>query len=137
MFPRLSSRDLDTRCVSALVNPARILVVDDDPDVVSTLKAVLEILGYDVPTALDGVEALEVASRQSTQLVITDIAMPKMDGVALCIALKADPLTAHIPIIVHSARHELPPALKLCVEAFLRKPASMDEFEQLVRVHLP
>jgi CheY-like chemotaxis protein len=82
---------------------ASILIVDDN---VLNLKLAADVLaseGYEVSTALDAEEALEIIRRNSTDLILMDVELPKMDGLALTKKLKDDPLTKHIKIIVLTA----------------------------------
>lgn len=79
--------------------PKKILVVDDEPDLVSMLKARLEANNYEVATAFDGEEGLSKAKKEKPDLIVLDIMMPKMDGMMLAEALKQGKETADIPII--------------------------------------
>ncbi|MBI5526134.1 MAG: response regulator [Deltaproteobacteria bacterium] len=81
----------------------RILLVDDDPDFVEAVKAVVTNGGYDVDVAYDGKEALEKAAKQKPDLVILDVMMPVMNGHEACNALRADPATSQIPVILLTA----------------------------------
>lgn len=82
----------------------RILVVDDEIYIVHILDFSLGMEGYEVITALDGEEALKKASETKPDLIVLDIMMPKMDGYETCKALKADPATKDIPVILLSAK---------------------------------
>src|SRR5579871_3721426 len=77
---------------------ATVLVVDDDPATVSFLEAALSVEGYEVLAALDEA-ALRVAHEQQPNVILLDLMMPGMDGVEVSQRLRADPVTAHIPII--------------------------------------
>lgn len=85
----------------------RILIVDDNRSLVLAAERVLQKEGFDVITALDGLEGLEKARTEKPDLVILDIMMPKMDGYEVCRHLKSDPATAQIPIIILSAKGEI------------------------------
>lgn len=76
-----------------------ILLVDDNKEVLSYLCSIFQN-DYDVDRASDGVDALEKAQRTPPDIVLSDIAMPKMDGKELCQTLKSNPLTKHIPVIL-------------------------------------
>lgn len=78
---------------------ALILVVDDDADVVLTIKNSLIRAGFQVACANDSDDALEILRRQRPDLILLDIAMPGMDGIELCRRLRANPLTSHISIL--------------------------------------
>ncbi len=82
----------------------RILVVDDEVAIVRMLKERLESAGFEVLTAYDGAQAVEVAQRESPDLIIMDVSMPRMDGLTAANLLRSDPTTAHIPIVMLTAR---------------------------------
>jgi two-component system alkaline phosphatase synthesis response regulator PhoP len=82
----------------------RILVVDDEIYIVHILDFSLGMEGYEVVTALDGEQALEKAKETTPDLIVLDIMMPKMDGYETCKALKANPDTKDIPVILLSAK---------------------------------
>lgn len=86
--------------------PPRILVADDHPLNRDILRARLVAQGYEVVTAVDGEEALAVAREQQPDLILLDIMMPKVDGIAVCRQLKADPGLPFIPIIMVTAKVE-------------------------------
>jgi len=80
-----------------------ILLVDDDPDFVDAVKAVVEAGGYHVEVAYDGKEALEKVAESKPDLIILDVMMPVMNGHEACKKLKEDPATAEIPVILLTA----------------------------------
>lgn len=84
--------------------PARILVVDDDRSIIKVLRGYLEQAGYQVLTAEDGETALHVLRREQPDLVILDLMMPEVDGFAVLDALRGNPETANIPVIVATAK---------------------------------
>ncbi|HVE45247.1 MAG TPA: response regulator [Acidimicrobiales bacterium] len=83
---------------------SRVLVVDDDPVIQNLLRVNFEMEGYEVIIAGDGVEGLERARRDRPHIIVCDIMMPRMDGLAVARELKADPATAGIPILLLSAK---------------------------------
>ncbi|SDK86390.1 PAS domain S-box-containing protein [Maridesulfovibrio ferrireducens] len=87
-------------------NSPLILVADDDPALNEFLSQILEEEGYRIITAVDGVEAVEVAKKQMPQLITMDLKMPRMDGAEAIRQLRMDPSTRHIPVIVISALAE-------------------------------
>jgi CheY-like chemotaxis protein len=88
-----------------------ILIADDEAHIVYILQGKLTKAGYQVLTARDGGEALELARQHRPTLVITDLNMPGVDGLALCKGLRQDPRTADTPVIMLTGRgHTLPPA---------------------------
>ncbi len=82
----------------------KILVVDDEIYIVHILDFSLGMEGYQVLTALDGEQALEKARAEKPDLIVLDIMMPKLDGYETCKALKSDPATREIPVILLSAK---------------------------------
>jgi two-component system alkaline phosphatase synthesis response regulator PhoP len=88
------------------MDSAKILVVDDEPDILEFLQYNLEKEGYEVVTANDGEEGVEVARRENPDLIILDIMMPKMDGVEVCRVLRSLPQFAHTAIAFLTAREE-------------------------------
>ncbi|HET7489328.1 MAG TPA: response regulator [Acidimicrobiales bacterium] len=83
---------------------ATVLVVDDDPVIQRLLKVNFEMEGYKVVIASDGVEGLETARAVRPAVVVLDIMMPKMSGLDVTKALKGDPDTAGIPVLLLSAK---------------------------------
>jgi len=82
----------------------KVLVVDDDPVIVRLLQVNFEMEGYAVATAADGEEGLAAARAERPDIVVSDVMMPKLDGIAFAAALKADPGLATVPIILLSAK---------------------------------
>ena len=84
--------------------PKTILVADDEPHIVHVLSLKLRNAGYEVITAGDGEEALELAGEHLPHLIVTDFQMPYMTGLELCRALSKDDATRSIPVIILTAR---------------------------------
>jgi DNA-binding response OmpR family regulator len=82
----------------------RVLVADDDPDIRALVTIKLKRSGFDVIDVGDGQAALDGVREQPPDLVIVDLMMPKMSGIEVCQALRADPATAGIPVIMLTAR---------------------------------
>jgi phosphate regulon transcriptional regulator PhoB len=82
----------------------RILVVDDEPDALDLIDFNLKAAGYDVVTAGDGAEALKKARAVLPELILLDVMLPEVDGMEVCKALRRDPSTADIPIIMLTAK---------------------------------
>jgi len=114
-------------------DPARILVVDDDPDIIKATTRVLEARGYQVIAALNGQECLEKMREKRPDLIILDLLMPKLDGFGVCRELRenveyAD--YADIPILIATAvredasrrRYELETEIDLKVDDYVEKP---------------
>lgn len=109
-----------------------ILVVDDEPDIVSTLHMVLQLEGYDVLEASHGQEALQVIAETRPDLVISDLMMPVMDGLELLAAIKSDPELRTIPVIAMSAGRPEAGARPHPWDAFLAKPFTFTELVELI-----
>jgi CheY-like chemotaxis protein len=87
------------------VKPQKILVIDDDPYLVEVMSASLRILGhFEVITAMNGAEGLILCTQEQPEIVVVDISMPEIDGYQVIRALRGDPATSNIPIVVLSAR---------------------------------
>ena len=103
----------------------RVLIVDDEPDIVELIRYNLRAEGYEVITAENGREALEKAGSALPDLVILDLMMPVMDGLETCKRLKADPRFARIPVLFLTARSgevDEVIALELGADDYIRKP---------------
>ena len=114
----------------------RILVVDDEPQLTRVLRTGLKSRGYDVRAAADGLAAFETFSDWHPDLVITDLAMPNVDGLELCRRVRA---ISQVPIIVLSAKGEEKTkveALDLGADDFVTKPFGIDELLARVRASL-
>ena len=85
----------------------RILIVDDEFNMVEMVKLRLEAYGYEVLTAHDGQEGLQKAQQEKPDLIILDLMLPKMDGYKVCGLLKADTRFNRIPIIMFSAKAQM------------------------------
>jgi adenylate cyclase len=108
---------------------ARILVVDDVPENVRLLEAVLEAEGYDVVSATDGRGALELATSAEPDLVLLDVMMPELDGHAVCRQLREQEETAVLPVIMLTASEgsEKRTAIEAGADDFIPKPFNRDE----------
>lgn len=84
----------------------KIMIVDDEPDVVDLVKLVLKSEGYDVVTAYSGKEALEKVGKEMPDLVLLDIMMPQMDGWEVYNHIKANPKTKDIPVAMLTAKSQ-------------------------------
>jgi DNA-binding response OmpR family regulator len=82
----------------------KVLVVDDDAHIRELVQMKLQGAGHEVITANDGEEGLARARNEGPGLVLLDIAMPKLTGLEVCEALRADPATANLPIVLITAR---------------------------------
>jgi len=116
--------------------PDKILVVDDDPDILDAVAMILESQGYTVVTAHDGIEGLATLKAENPALMILDLMMPKMDGFAVCKELQ-DPRWSKFkdtPILILTSvreeasrrRYELETGLELDVDDYVEKPMPPD-----------
>jgi DNA-binding response OmpR family regulator len=113
------------------VNPADILVVDDDPDMRQTLQIRLKANGYDVHCAEDGMGAISEARKQTPDLIVLDLGLPAGDGFVVLDFLKKNVDLSSIPVIVLSGRDRRANeerVLNAGGKAFLQKPVQTNEF---------
>jgi CheY-like chemotaxis protein len=108
-----------------------ILVVDDEFDILTTWRLVLQMEGYEVVTASNGLLALDAARAHLPDLIITDWMMPRMDGVALIRQLAHDPALSGVPVVLMSAAARVP-QLEHGTAEFHRKPVSIDDLLAIV-----
>jgi CheY-like chemotaxis protein len=83
--------------------PKRILVVDDEPDILKVIEVRLKAQGYEILTAVDGKEALDLIQQQKPDLVLLDLRLPVMDGYEVCRRMKSDNELKGIPVIILTA----------------------------------
>lgn len=115
---------------------SRILVVDDESQITRVLRTSLSAQRYDVRVANEGEAALEIMKDWSPDLVITDLQMPRMDGITLCREIRT---RSEVPIIVLSVKGDDPTkvkALDLGADDYVTKPFSMNELLARVRANL-
>src|SRR5829696_5079304 len=119
-----------------MTDPPKILVVDDEPQLTRVLRTGLKSHGYDVRAAADGLAGFEAFNDWHPDLVITDLAMPNVDGLELCRRLRA---ISQVPIIVLSAKGEEKikvEALDIGADDFVTKPFGIDELLARIRASL-
>jgi DNA-binding response OmpR family regulator len=109
------------------VSNPKVLVVDDEPDVVSLIERILTTEQFDVLTAYDGIGAMDLAENERPDLILLDIMMPMMSGYEVCEQLKANPATQQIPVVCLSSG-----AITLIL-----KPFTQAELVAQIRRHLP
>jgi CheY-like chemotaxis protein len=107
----------------------RILLIDDDRDIRELYTEVLEMLGHTVDSAPDGEVGLRIALARRPDLIVTDMNMPRMNGLELVRLLRHDEQFDKTPIIMHSGNAA--PCMR-GITAFLPKPAELTKFEALV-----
>jgi len=115
---------------------ASILVVDDDPEIVSMLDTRLTKRGYKVTTAADGNNALEVARRVLPDLILLDVMMPGKSGWEVVKALKQDPITQNIKVVMVTAIGERMNAMTSPIagaDAHIDKPFEFEKLETIIK----
>jgi two-component system response regulator VicR len=81
----------------------RVLLVEDHPDTIDVMRLELEVLGYDVTVAKNGLEAVQMATSEPPDLIVMDIILPKLDGYRACAEIRQNPRTQHVPILAATA----------------------------------
>ncbi|MFN2506419.1 MAG: response regulator transcription factor [Acidimicrobiales bacterium] len=114
----------------------KVLVIDDDPVILELLRVNFEIEGFDVVSAGDGREGLEKALSEQPDVILSDIMMPRLDGLQLLSELKRGPRTRNFPVILLSAKAqnaEVQQGLDLGADDYVTKP--FDPLELIDRVN--
>jgi len=108
--------------------PKKILVVDDEADLVEILKSSLEVNNYEVITALDGEEGLKKAKEEKPDLILLDILMPKKDGWTFVREMKMDESIKNIPVIVFTVKEQFKGEFELeGVKDYIVKPVEIEK----------
>lgn len=117
------------------MSPAKILIVEDNPVNLELAKDILESYGFEVLSATNGLEALQLVQRALPNLILMDLQLPGMSGLAVVESLKADEATCHIPIVAVTAfamtADENRARAAGCI-GFITKPINTREFPRLV-----
>lgn len=114
----------------------KILIVDDEPNIVISLEFLMKKEGFEVAVACDGEEALAKVAEFAPDLVLLDVMMPKKSGYEVCEALRADPAQAALKIVMLTAKGrdtEVAKGLALGADAYMTKPFSTRELVDKVR----
>jgi CheY-like chemotaxis protein len=114
---------------------ATILIVDDEPDIVRLLTDYLSGLGYGITAAYNGKEGLEMARKESPDLILLDYVMPEMDGYAFLDELRRDPQLLAIPTIMITVKDSYADQIYAAVHAtpdYLAKPFSLKQLNEMV-----
>jgi len=117
----------------------KILIAEDEPDIRDLVAFTLRFAGYEVATANNGEEAVQMASREFPDLILMDVRMPRMTGYDACRVMKADPELKDIPIVFLSAKgqeSEIKIGMDAGAEDYLLKPFAPDQLTDRVRAIL-
>jgi len=121
------------------MNSKKILIVDDEVDLVETVRFPLEMEGYHVLISYNGEDALNQARKENPDLILLDLMLPKLDGYKVCRLLKFDDRYKHIPILMLTAKtQEKDKALGMETGAneYITKPFEMEDLLKKVKAYL-
>lgn len=116
--------------------PRRILIADDEPNIVTSLEFLMRNCDYEVRVARDGEEALRVAESFRPDVLLLDVAMPLCDGFEVCRRIRGNPATAGVKILMltaHGRPAQMERGLALGADAYITKPFSNKELVARVR----
>jgi CheY-like chemotaxis protein len=119
----------------ALPEPQTILVVDDEPALLRLMAFLLQRKGYGMLTATNGEEALRVLREHRPDLILLDIMMPRLDGYEVAKAIRSDPVTADIPIVMLSAKaqnEDIERGRSVGVDTYITKPFDPEKLAETV-----
>jgi len=131
-------RLLGRAAATAAPRPSRVVIVEDELEILDFTRFVLEREGYEVTCLSSGREALKTVS-PDTDLCILDIALEESDGLDICRILKAQPATRDVPILIMTAmsgEEVRKGSLGAGADGYLMKPFGVDEFLRVVKLHL-
>lgn len=117
----------------------KILIVDDEVDLVETVSFPLKEEGFTVLVSYDGEDALDKARKEKPDLILLDIMLPKLDGYKVCRLLKFDEQYKHIPILMLTARTQEKDkiiGMETGANEYITKPFEMDELIEKVKAYL-
>lgn len=118
----------------------KVLIADDEPNILISLEYLMKREGYEVSVARDGQEALEALQRERPHLVLLDVMMPRKTGFEVCQALRADESLQGVRVLMLTAKGrdtDVAKGLALGADAYMTKPFSTKELVQKVRELLP
>jgi two-component system alkaline phosphatase synthesis response regulator PhoP len=121
------------------MNPKKILVVDDEVDLVETVRFPLEMEGYHVLVSYNGEDGLNQARKENPDLILLDLMLPKLDGYKVCRLLKFDERYKHIPILMLTAKTQEKDrvlGLETGADEYITKPFEMDYLMEKVKEYL-
>lgn len=137
--PAVDKMDVDTllkHVMEKVTTPAsssgdyshkKILVVDDDANIRMLLKQELEAVGYQISEAADGIEALAAVKKETPDLILLDVMMPRMSGFDVAAVLKNDPKTMNVPIIILSIVEDRERGFRIGVDRYFSKPLDSEK----------
>lgn len=117
----------------------RVLIVEDEPNIVLSLEILLQRAGYETASSADGEAALELIRRTRPDVVLLDIMLPKLNGYEVCRVVKSDPTLSSIPVVMLTAKGqevEILKGLELGASAYIAKPFGNAEVLEAVRAAL-
>jgi DNA-binding response OmpR family regulator len=117
----------------------KILVVDDEIDLVETLRFPLELEGYHVLVSHDGEDALNQARKEKPDLILLDLMLPKLDGYKVCRLLKFDERYKHIPVLMLTAKTQEKDkilGMETGADEYITKPFEMDYLIEKIKAYL-
>ncbi len=117
----------------------KILIVDDEPDIVETLKFLMESEGFESIIAMDGEEAFKKAKEENPDLIILDVMLPKINGYKVCRLLKFDNKYKHIPIFMVTARSQEEDKVigeETGADEYVTKPFDIEEILKKIHSYL-
>lgn len=114
----------------------KILIVDDEPNILLSLEFLMKKSGFEVFIARDGKEALSIINENRPEVIILDIMMPEVDGYEVCQLVKSNPALHHIKVIFLSAKtkeSDIQKGLEMGADLYLTKPFSTKELMEKVK----
>jgi DNA-binding response OmpR family regulator len=121
------------------MNRKKILIVDDEIDLVETVRFPLEMEGYNVLVSHNGEDGLNQARKETPDLILLDLMLPKLDGYKVCRLLKFDERYKHIPILMLTAKTQEKDktlGMETGANEYITKPFEMDELLEKVKTYL-
>ena len=121
------------------VRTAKILVIDDEPEITEIVEAFLDNAGYSVKVENHAMKAIETARQLKPDLILLDIMMPGMDGYAICNRIKAEPAMANTPVIFltgKDSKEDQGRSFQAGGDMFIKKPFSCERLLEIVNIVL-
>lgn len=119
------------------INQARVLVIDDEPEITDIVETFLSESGYTVGVENGANKAIEAARTFQPDLILLDIMMPDLDGYSICNQIKSDPKLAHIPVIFLTGKDrndDMGRSFKVGGDMFIKKPFSCERLLEIVNI---